>query len=122
MQDTEDRGFKEGKETYVQQCEAVKDIFFKCGWKAIAKKLGYGHDSEIFLNLPPYFILRYMTDYANAVQQKFLQEGEEDEVPIPHNAPPSNTQLGRQSVSPTPMDSSQALRRAIDEAPVREPN
>ncbi|GMP48376.1 hypothetical protein CsSME_00015749 [Camellia sinensis var. sinensis] len=31
MEDVEDQGFKEGEETYVQQCEATKDIFFKCG-------------------------------------------------------------------------------------------
>lgn len=31
MEDAEDRSFKEGEETYVKQCEAAKDIFFKCG-------------------------------------------------------------------------------------------
>lgn len=56
MKDTDDRGFKEGEETYVHQCEVAKDIFFKCGWKAAVEKLGQSHDSEIFLNPHSHFI------------------------------------------------------------------
>lgn len=37
-----------------------------------------------------------MTDYANAIQQKFLQKGEE-KIPDPDDAPPTNTNLNRQS-------------------------
>ena len=34
--DAEDRGYKEGEATYILQCEATKDLFFKYGWKAAA--------------------------------------------------------------------------------------
>ncbi|GMP58739.1 hypothetical protein CsSME_00022301 [Camellia sinensis var. sinensis] len=72
MEDAEDRGFKEGEATY-------------------------GQDTEIFLNPPPHCIPSYMTDYTNAVQQKFLEEGKEEEkTPEPNNAPPTNTDLGLQ--------------------------
>ncbi|GMQ09211.1 hypothetical protein CsSME_00052670 [Camellia sinensis var. sinensis] len=78
IEDAEDRGFKEGEATY-----------------AAAIKLGQGQDTEIFLNPPPHFIPSYMTDYANVVQQKFLQEGDEEEETLNrNNAPPTNTNLG----------------------------
>ncbi|GMP81592.1 hypothetical protein CsSME_00036245 [Camellia sinensis var. sinensis] len=39
VDDAENRGYKEGKATYILQCEAAKDIFFKCRWKAAMSKL-----------------------------------------------------------------------------------
>ncbi|GMP96032.1 hypothetical protein CsSME_00044852 [Camellia sinensis var. sinensis] len=77
MQDAEDRSYKEGEATYVLQCEVAKDIFFKCGWKAVVAKL---------------------TDYANAIQQKLLQEGEEKAgSPNPNNALSVNNYRGLQT-------------------------
>ncbi|GMP46613.1 hypothetical protein CsSME_00014694 [Camellia sinensis var. sinensis] len=34
VDDAELRGYKEGEATYIKQCEAAKDLFFKCGWRA----------------------------------------------------------------------------------------
>lgn len=46
-----------------------------------------------------------MTDYANVVQQKFLQEREEEEEsPEPNNAPPANIDPGLQPLLPTRVD------------------
>ncbi|XP_028106053.1 uncharacterized protein LOC114305130 [Camellia sinensis] len=99
VEDVEDRSYKEGEATYILQCEAAKDIFFKCGWKAVVAQLGHGQETEVFKNPPPHFILSYMVEYATAIQQKFLQAEEDEEDP----APEANTQPGRQSISPTPM-------------------
>ncbi|GMP92031.1 hypothetical protein CsSME_00042432 [Camellia sinensis var. sinensis] len=99
MEDAEDRGFKEGEETYIQQCEAAKDIFSKCGWKAAIEKLGQAHDSKVFLNPLPYFIPSHMTEYTDAVQQKFFQ-GEEEEIPDPADASPANMDIGCQTSLP----------------------
>lgn len=79
VEDAEDRGYKEGEATYIKQCEAAKDIFFKCEWKAAVAQLGHGPKTEVFLNPPPHFIPSYMTEYAAAIQQKFLQEGEDED-------------------------------------------
>jgi len=99
IKDAEDRGYKEGEATYIQQCKAAKDIFFKCGWKAAVAQLGYGQKTEVFQSPPPHFIPSYMVEYANSIQQKFFQKGEDDE----DSAPEANAQLGHQSISPTPV-------------------
>ena len=46
-EDAELKGFKEGEAAYIQQCEAVKDLFFKCGWRGAVEQLGCGPDSEV---------------------------------------------------------------------------
>lgn len=66
-EDAEDRSYKEWEATYVLQCEAAKDIFFKCDWKAAVSKLGLGPETEVFQNPPPHFIPSYMANYANAI-------------------------------------------------------
>ena len=55
LEDAEDRGFKEGEALYIKQCEATKDLFFKCGWRGAVVQLGYGPETEVF-NPPQYFI------------------------------------------------------------------
>ncbi|XP_028064371.1 probable methyltransferase PMT19 [Camellia sinensis] len=86
VEDAEDRGYKEGEATYILQCEAAKDIFLKYGWKAVVEQLDHGAETEVFLNPPPHFIPSYMAEYANAIQQKFLQVEEEEEASEPNNA------------------------------------
>ncbi|XP_028057494.1 uncharacterized protein LOC114261421 [Camellia sinensis] len=56
--DAEDRGFKECETTYILQCKAAKDLFFKCGWKAAVEQLGHGPETKVFLNPSSYFIPR----------------------------------------------------------------
>lgn len=53
LEDAEDRGYKKGEATYIQQCEAAKDIFFKCGWKAAVVHLGHSQETEVFLHPLP---------------------------------------------------------------------
>ncbi|XP_028076230.1 uncharacterized protein LOC114278404 [Camellia sinensis] len=88
--DAEDRGYKEGETTYILQCEAAKDLFFKCRWKAAVKQLGHGPETEVFQNSPSHFIPSCMAEYAAAVQQKFLESEDEDEEIVPDNAPVVN--------------------------------
>ncbi|XP_028082655.1 uncharacterized protein LOC114283977 [Camellia sinensis] len=87
MEGAEDRGYKEGEATYILQCEAAMDIFFKCGWKVAVAKLDHGQETEVFQNPPPHFIPSYMTEYANAIQQNFLEVEEEEASPEPNNTP-----------------------------------
>ncbi|GMP81038.1 hypothetical protein CsSME_00035888 [Camellia sinensis var. sinensis] len=77
LEDAEDRGFKEGEALYIKQCEAAKDLFFKCGWRAAVVQLSQGPETEVF-NPPPYFIPSSMAEYAAAIQQKFLEEDEDE--------------------------------------------
>ncbi|GMP70339.1 hypothetical protein CsSME_00029225 [Camellia sinensis var. sinensis] len=89
--DAEDHGYKDGEATYILQCEAAKDIFFKCGWKAA--------------NPPPHFIPSYMADYANAIQEKLLQVGEEDEASLePEDAPAATINPGLQTTQSARVD------------------
>lgn len=88
--DAEDRGFKEGRATYILQCEAAKDLFFKCGWKAAVEQLGHRPETELFLNPPSYFISSCMAEYATAIQQKFLESEDDKEETVPNNAPVIN--------------------------------
>ncbi|XP_028084235.1 uncharacterized protein LOC114285396 [Camellia sinensis] len=96
--DAEDHSYREGEATYILQCEAAKDIFFKCGWKAAMSKLGYGQETEVFQNPPPHFIPSYMADYANAIQQKLLQVGEKEKASLePNNTPVATIDPGLQT-------------------------
>ncbi|XP_028086096.1 uncharacterized protein LOC114287029 [Camellia sinensis] len=94
MEEAEDRGYKESEATYILRCEAAKDIFFKCGWKAAVAQLGHGLETEVFLNPPLYFIPSYMAEYAYAIQQKFLQGEEEEATPKPSIIPAAITDPG----------------------------
>ncbi|GMP23295.1 hypothetical protein CsSME_00000946 [Camellia sinensis var. sinensis] len=60
------RGYKEGEATYIKQCEATKDLFFKCGWRAAVVQLGHGPETEVF-DAPAYFIPSSMMEYAAAL-------------------------------------------------------
>ncbi|XP_028079186.1 uncharacterized protein LOC114280968 [Camellia sinensis] len=63
----ENRGFKEGEALYIKQCEAAKDLFFKCEWKGVVAQLGHGPETEVF-NPPLYFIPSSLTEYAATIQ------------------------------------------------------
>ena len=39
--EAEKRGFKKAEDVYTQQCEAAKELFFKCSWRAAVEKLGH---------------------------------------------------------------------------------
>ena len=79
------KGFKDGEAAYIQQCEAAKDLFFKCGWRGAVEQLGCGPDTEVY-NAPQYFIPASLAEYAASVQQQFLQgsddEDEENFTPV----------------------------------------
>ena len=68
LEGAETRGFKEGEALYIKQCETVKDLFFKCGWRAVVTQLGHQPETEVY-NPPPYFIPGSMAEYAATVQQ-----------------------------------------------------
>lgn len=89
--DANAEGFKEGEAVYIQQCEAVKDLFFKCGWRAAVTQLGHQPETEVY-NPPPYFIPGSMTEYAATVQQQFLEESDEEET-APKDAPVQTARL-----------------------------
>ena len=78
-------------------------------------QLGHSPETEGF-NPPPYFIPSSMAEYAAAFQQKFLEEKDEDAVPE------DNTQLDRQSISPTPVVSRPPLPVVSDTVPPTELN
>ena len=84
--DAEDRGYKESDATYILQCEAAKDLFFKCGWKAALERLDHGPETEVFLNPPAHFIPSCMAEYAATIQQEFLESEDDDEETVPDNA------------------------------------
>ena len=64
--DDELRGYKEGEATYIKQCEAAKDLFFKFGWRAAVEQLGHDLETEVF-NALAYFIPSSMTEYVAAL-------------------------------------------------------
>lgn len=68
VDDVKDCGYVEGKKTYARQVEATKNIFFQCGWKVAAEKLGLAQDSDVFKNPLAAFILAHTHAYSNAVQ------------------------------------------------------
>ncbi|THG11146.1 hypothetical protein TEA_016389 [Camellia sinensis var. sinensis] len=84
LEDAEDRGFKEGEALYIKQCEAAKDLFFKCGWRVAVAQLGHRPETEVF-NPPPYFIPGSMTKYVAAIQQQFFQVEDDEEETEPNN-------------------------------------
>ena len=58
--DAEQKGYKEGEAAYIQQCEAAKDLFFKCGWRSAVEQLGCGSETEVY-NALQYFIPASLT-------------------------------------------------------------
>ncbi|GMP60529.1 hypothetical protein CsSME_00023356 [Camellia sinensis var. sinensis] len=80
--DAELRGYKEGEATYIKQCEAAKDLFFKCDCRAAIEQLGHDSETEVF-NALAYFIPSSMTEYAAALQQQFLEDSDDEEDTVP---------------------------------------
>ncbi|GMP50759.1 hypothetical protein CsSME_00017244 [Camellia sinensis var. sinensis] len=72
------QGFKKAENAYAKQCNAAKELFFKCGWRAAVEKLGHDQQTEVF-NPPAYFIPNSLAEYANAMQQQFLEGSDSDE-------------------------------------------
>ncbi|KAF5933799.1 hypothetical protein HYC85_029970 [Camellia sinensis] len=83
------RGFKEAEEAYVKQCDAAKELFFKCGWRAAVEKLGHDQQTEVF-NPPEYFIPKSLAGYADAMQQQFLKGSDTDENSASEGTPVEN--------------------------------
>ena len=67
-EDAEQKGFKEGEAAYIQQCEAAKDLFFKCGWRGAVEQLGCSHDTKVY-SAPQYFIPASLAEYAADLQK-----------------------------------------------------
>ncbi|XP_028089510.1 uncharacterized protein LOC114289876 [Camellia sinensis] len=79
LEAAEDWGFKEGEALYIKQCEAAKDLFFKCGWRGVVVQLGHGPETEVF-NPPQYFIPSSLAEYAATTQQRFLEDLDDEET------------------------------------------
>ncbi|XP_028074191.1 leucine-rich repeat-containing protein 45-like [Camellia sinensis] len=95
--DANAEGFKEGEALSMQQYEAAKDLFFKCGWRTAVVQLGCGPETEVY-NPPQYFIPSSLSEYAASVQQQFLQGSDDDEETEPNDTPVINNQANDQSV------------------------
>lgn len=74
----EKQGFKKAEDAYTLQCNAAKDLFFKCGWRSAVEKLGCTPDTEVY-NPPPYSILASLSQYAADLQRQFLEGSDNDE-------------------------------------------
>ncbi|THG23662.1 hypothetical protein TEA_021915 [Camellia sinensis var. sinensis] len=80
------RGYKEAEDAYVKQCDAAKELFFKCGWRAAVEKLGHDEQTEVF-DPPAYFIPKSLAAYADALQQEFLEDSDTDDSSAPEDIP-----------------------------------
>ena len=85
VKEADKQGFKRAEDAYAQQCNAAKELFFKCGWRGAVEKLGHDPQTEVF-NPPAYFIPNSLMEYATAMQQQFL-EGSDDEDSDEDSAP-----------------------------------
>ncbi|XP_028085616.1 uncharacterized protein LOC114286636 [Camellia sinensis] len=83
------RGYKEAEDAYVKQCDAAKELFFKCGWRAVVEKLGHDDQTEVF-DPPAYFIPKSLAAYADALQQEFLEDSDTDDSSAPEDIPVDN--------------------------------
>ncbi|KAF5931622.1 hypothetical protein HYC85_027793 [Camellia sinensis] len=72
------QGFKRAEDAYAQQCNAAKELFFKCGWRGAVEKLGNDPQTEVF-NPPAYFIPASLKEYADVLQQQFLGDSDSDD-------------------------------------------
>ncbi|GMP23118.1 hypothetical protein CsSME_00000840 [Camellia sinensis var. sinensis] len=82
----EKQGYKKAEDAYVKQCDAAKELFFKCGWRAAVEKLGHDPQTEVF-NPPAYFIPSSLVEYANALQQQFLEDSDFDDDSASEDTP-----------------------------------
>ncbi|GMP83096.1 hypothetical protein CsSME_00037146 [Camellia sinensis var. sinensis] len=85
VKEADKRGFKRAEDAYAQQCNAAKELFFKCGWRGAVEQLSHDPQTEVF-NPPAYFIPNSLMEYAKAMQQQFL-EGSDDEDTDEDSAP-----------------------------------
>lgn len=83
------RGYKEAEDAYVKQCDAAKELFFKCGWRGAVEKLGHDEQTEVF-DPPAYFIPKSLAAYADALQQEFLEDSDTDDSSAPEDLPVDN--------------------------------
>ena len=72
------QGFKEAEDAYTLQCDAAKDLFFKCGWRTAVEKFGCTPDTEVY-DAPPYSIPASLSQYAADLQRQFLEGSDEDD-------------------------------------------
>ncbi|CAL5395808.1 unnamed protein product [Camellia sinensis] len=61
-------------------------MFFKCGWRAAVEKLGHDQQTEVF-DPPAYFIPKSLAEYADALQQEFLEDSDSDDSSAPEDIP-----------------------------------
>lgn len=74
----EKQGFKEAEGAYTLQCNAAKDLFFKCGWRSAVEQLGCLPDTEVY-DAPKYFIPASLSQYAADLQKQFLEGSDNDD-------------------------------------------
>lgn len=103
------RGYKEAEEAYVKQCDAAKELFFKCGWRAAVEKLGHDQQIEVF-DPPAYFIPKSLAAYADALQQEFLEDSDTDDSSAPEDIPVVGA------------DPSLRLEPMVEDLPIEQPN
>ena len=96
VNDANAAGFKEGEALYMQQCEAAKDFFFKCDWRAAVVQLGCEPETKVY-NPPLYFIPSSLAEYVASVQQQVLEGSDDDEDIETNNTSLVNGQANNQS-------------------------
>lgn len=101
-EDAEVKGFKEGEAAYIQQCEATKDLFFKCGWRGAVEQLGCGPDTEVH-NAPQYFIPASLAEYVADLQKQFLEASDDDDEENEPTDTPVDNVPANQSVRAAPV-------------------
>ena len=103
------QGYKKAEDAYVKQCDAAKELFFKCGWRAAVEKLGHDQQTEVF-DPPAYFIPKSLAEYAAALQQEFLEDSDSDDSSAPEDIPVVSA------------DPSLRLEPMVEDPPVDQPN
>ena len=104
VKEAEKRGFKEAEDAYTLQCNAAKDLFFKCGWRAAVEKLGCTPDTEVY-NAPPYSIPASLLQYVTDLQKAFLEgsgDDDDDEDEEQTHTPVVNEQQSDKAVRSEP--------------------
>lgn len=96
-------GFKEAEAGYSFQCEAAKELFFKCGWRGAVEKVGCGPETEVY-NAPEHFIPASLQEYADELQKQFLGSSDNDDDDEEAAETPANQeQAGDQSARSEPL-------------------
>ncbi|KAF5931685.1 hypothetical protein HYC85_027856 [Camellia sinensis] len=103
------QGYKKAEDAYVKQCDAAKELFFKCGWRAAVEKLGHDQQTEVF-NPPAYFIPKSLAEYADALQQEFLEDSDSDDSSASEDIPVVSA------------DPSLRLEPMVEDLPIEQPS